>query len=228
MSPRYLGCRAVIVRSFARIHETNLKKQGILPLTFVDPADYEPLRETDRMSGHRPRAPGAGGPRHGVITRSTGLRSDPDRHSFTEEQLGWFSRSGSTRSNRRRTTHDFGEEGLNAREGERSPGRRQGHVQARQARRAGPSRRRVYEAMARPRHLARGRPRAGRRVAQNLPRQAQDRVVETYAGEKARRVYGAECPAEPTAAETLDVIPSTSSDQGTADAPVGEVSARST
>jgi len=41
MSPRFLGCAAVIVRSFARIHESNLKKQGILPLTFVYPADYE-------------------------------------------------------------------------------------------------------------------------------------------------------------------------------------------
>src|SRR5207247_7000509 len=40
MSPRYLGCAAVIVRSFARIHETNLKKQGVLPLTFVNPDDY--------------------------------------------------------------------------------------------------------------------------------------------------------------------------------------------
>jgi len=42
MSPRHLGAAAVIVRSFARIHETNLKKQGILPLVFVDPADYDP------------------------------------------------------------------------------------------------------------------------------------------------------------------------------------------
>lgn len=50
MSPRYLGCAAVVARSFARIHESNLKKQGILPLTFVDPADYEKIREGDRVT----------------------------------------------------------------------------------------------------------------------------------------------------------------------------------
>ena len=41
LEPRHLGGRAVLVKSFARIHETNLKKQGMLPLTFADPADYE-------------------------------------------------------------------------------------------------------------------------------------------------------------------------------------------
>jgi aconitate hydratase len=41
MQPRHLGCRAIIVRSFARIHETNLKKHGILPLTFFNPKDYD-------------------------------------------------------------------------------------------------------------------------------------------------------------------------------------------
>ena len=50
MSPRFLGCKAVIVRSFARIHETNLKKQGILALTFADPADYDKIGEKDRLS----------------------------------------------------------------------------------------------------------------------------------------------------------------------------------
>ncbi len=50
MSPRYLGCAAVIARSFARIHESNLKKQGILPLTFVNPADYDHIREGDTVS----------------------------------------------------------------------------------------------------------------------------------------------------------------------------------
>src|SRR5207249_8050581 len=50
MSPRFLGCAAVIVRSFARIHESNLKKQGILPLTFANLADYDKVREGDRIS----------------------------------------------------------------------------------------------------------------------------------------------------------------------------------
>jgi len=49
MEPRYLGGRAVITRSFARIHETNLKKQGVLALTFTDPADYDEIREDDRI-----------------------------------------------------------------------------------------------------------------------------------------------------------------------------------
>lgn len=50
MEPRFLGGKAIIVRSFARIHETNLKKQGMLPLIFNDPADYDRIREDDRFS----------------------------------------------------------------------------------------------------------------------------------------------------------------------------------
>ena len=50
MTPRYLGCAAVIARSFARIHETNLKKQGVLALTFADPLDYSKIMEDDRIS----------------------------------------------------------------------------------------------------------------------------------------------------------------------------------
>src|SRR5690606_33042376 len=50
MSPRFLGGRAVIVKSFARIHETNLKKQGLLPLHFVNPADYDKVREDDKVA----------------------------------------------------------------------------------------------------------------------------------------------------------------------------------
>ncbi len=50
MEPRFLGGRAIIVKSFARIHETNLKKQGMLPLTFVNPADYDKILEDDRLS----------------------------------------------------------------------------------------------------------------------------------------------------------------------------------
>ncbi len=50
MEPRFLGVNAVVVKSFARIHETNLKKQGMLGLTFVDPADYEKIRQDDKVS----------------------------------------------------------------------------------------------------------------------------------------------------------------------------------
>ena len=49
MSPRFLGARAVIARNFARIHETNLKKRGVLPLTFQDVADYDRVRVDDRL-----------------------------------------------------------------------------------------------------------------------------------------------------------------------------------
>jgi aconitate hydratase len=49
MEPRHLGVRAVVVKSFARIHETNLKKQGLLGLTFVNPADYDKIKETDTI-----------------------------------------------------------------------------------------------------------------------------------------------------------------------------------
>ena len=50
MSPRLLGAAAIIVRSFARIHESNLKKQGLLALAFEDPACYDRVQETDRIS----------------------------------------------------------------------------------------------------------------------------------------------------------------------------------
>jgi aconitate hydratase len=50
LEPRHLGGRAIIVKSFARIHETNLKKQGLLPLTFANPADYDKIQPTDKIS----------------------------------------------------------------------------------------------------------------------------------------------------------------------------------
>merc|ERR1712168_820304 len=61
LEPRHLGGRAVIVRSFARIHETNLKKQGMLPLTFSDPADYDKVEPSDQITllGLKTFAPGS-------------------------------------------------------------------------------------------------------------------------------------------------------------------------
>ena len=50
MSPRYLGCGAVVVRSFASIHETNLKKQGVLALTFANPADYDKVQRLIKLA----------------------------------------------------------------------------------------------------------------------------------------------------------------------------------
>ena len=91
MCPRHLGCAAVIVRSFARIHETNLKKQGVLPLTFIDPADYDKVQEGDRMDilGLADLAPD-----HPVtmIIHHTGGGSDEVmlNHTLTAEQIAWF------------------------------------------------------------------------------------------------------------------------------------------
>jgi aconitate hydratase len=95
MSPRYLGCVCVIVRSFARIHETNLKKQGILPLTFIDAADYEKFEQTDRVSvvGLYTLEPGK--PVTVKIKKSDGrVLEIQTRHSMTREQIAWF-RAGS-------------------------------------------------------------------------------------------------------------------------------------
>ena len=60
LEPRHLGGRAIIVKSFARIHETNLKKQGVLPLTFSNPADYDKIQPNDKISllGLNDLAPG--------------------------------------------------------------------------------------------------------------------------------------------------------------------------
>ncbi|MBZ0110587.1 MAG: aconitate hydratase, partial [Candidatus Scalindua rubra] len=95
MSPRFLGAVAVIVRSFARIHETNLKKQGIVPLTFVDPEDYERFCEDDKVSitGLDSLAPGKN-----VLVKirhSDGTEENIEtKHTMSEQQLGWF-RAGS-------------------------------------------------------------------------------------------------------------------------------------
>ena len=91
MSPRFLGAVAVIARSFARIHETNLKKQGLLPLTFADPADYDRVLETDRVSvtGLASLRPGV--PVRVVLHRTGGADEAIEaRHSLSEEQVGWF------------------------------------------------------------------------------------------------------------------------------------------
>jgi aconitate hydratase len=91
MSPRLLGGAAIIARGFARIHESNLKKQGLLPLTFDDPADYDRIREDDRISltGLRDLAPGkpvACAVHHADGTKETvGLG-----HSFGPAQIEWF------------------------------------------------------------------------------------------------------------------------------------------
>jgi aconitate hydratase len=91
MEPRWLGGVAVIARSFARIHETNLKKQGLLPLTFANPADYEKVEEADRVSvlGLAALAPGKN--LRVVLQHAGGKRDEiAVRHTFNAEQIGWF------------------------------------------------------------------------------------------------------------------------------------------
>ena len=96
LSPRLLGGGAVVARSFARIHETNLKKQGVLPLTFADPADYDKVRADDRISvlGLADLAPDA---EVTVVLEHAGGSRDQiaTRHSMSTEQIAWF-RAGST------------------------------------------------------------------------------------------------------------------------------------
>jgi aconitate hydratase len=91
MSPRLLGAAAVITRSFARIHESNLKKQGVLPLVFVDPADFEKVQETDRVSilGLDELAPGR--PVEVLLRHADGSEERLEtRHSLNQEQVEWF------------------------------------------------------------------------------------------------------------------------------------------
>ncbi len=95
MSPRHLGVKVVLARSFARIHETNLKKQGILPLVFADPADWDRVEAQDRVD-----VPGLAGLAPGkpvqVVLHKPGGRTVTiqARHTLTQEQIGWF-RAGS-------------------------------------------------------------------------------------------------------------------------------------
>ena len=94
MEPRYLGVKAIIARSFARIHETNLKKQGVLALTFDDPEDYDRVLQGDRISIMcSSLAPGK--PVAVVLNHSDGSSETINaRHSYNTQQIAWF-RAGS-------------------------------------------------------------------------------------------------------------------------------------
>ncbi len=91
MEPRFLGGKAIIVKSFARIHETNLKKQGMLPLTFANPNDYEKIKEDDKVNiiGLTDFVPGK------QLTLLV-MHSDGSEdfillnHTFNEAQIKWF------------------------------------------------------------------------------------------------------------------------------------------
>jgi aconitate hydratase len=91
MTPRYLGCSAVIAKSFARIHETNLKKQGILALTFVNPTDYDKILEDDRLSLLHLKILQEGNPVKCVVHHSNGTDDEILlKHSYNVSQIEWF------------------------------------------------------------------------------------------------------------------------------------------
>lgn len=95
MEPRHLGVRVVLVRSFARIHETNLKKQGMLALTFINPEDYDRILEDDVIDvvGLDAFAPGV--PLHVILHHADGsLDAIKAGHTYNETQIAWY-RAGS-------------------------------------------------------------------------------------------------------------------------------------
>jgi aconitate hydratase len=95
MEPRHLGVRAILVRSFARIHETNLKKQGMLALTFADKADYDKILEDDSIdiNGLTSFAPGQ--PLTMVLNHLDGTKDEiAVNHTYNEQQIEWFKAGG--------------------------------------------------------------------------------------------------------------------------------------
>ncbi len=91
MEPRHLGVRVVLVRSFARIHETNLKKQGILALTFADPADYDKVQEDDVVETVDLPEFAPGKPLTLVFHHADGTEDViKANHSYNEHQIEWF------------------------------------------------------------------------------------------------------------------------------------------
>ncbi len=95
MEPRHLGVRAILVKSFARIHETNLKKQGMLALTFANKTDYDLIKEDDRIdiTGLTSFAPGK--PLIIVLHHSDGSTDHfPVNHTYNQMQIDWFKAGG--------------------------------------------------------------------------------------------------------------------------------------
>ncbi len=91
MEPRHLNVKAVLVKSFARIHETNLKKQGMLALTFIDKADYEKIQENDKIDimGLKHFTPGKN--LLIVLNHADGTKEEFEvAHTYNEMQIGWF------------------------------------------------------------------------------------------------------------------------------------------
>jgi aconitate hydratase len=95
MEPRHLGVRAVLVKSFARIHETNLKKQGMLALTFTNESDYDKIQENDSINivGLGSFAPGK--PLSIELVHADGSKDTfAVNHTYNEQQIEWFKAGG--------------------------------------------------------------------------------------------------------------------------------------
>lgn len=91
MEPRYLGGRAIIVKSFARIHETNLKKQGLLPLTFANTSDYDKIQPSDRLSLKNLKNLTPGKPVECEIKHADGkVEKILLNHTLNDLQITWF------------------------------------------------------------------------------------------------------------------------------------------
>lgn len=91
MEPRFMGCKAVIVKSFARIHETNLKKQGVLALTFASPTDYDKIKEDDRLDIIDLDQFTPGKPLTLVLHHADGSSEKIAlNHSYNATQIEWF------------------------------------------------------------------------------------------------------------------------------------------
>lgn len=91
MEPRHLGVKAVLVKSFARIHETNLKKQGMLALTFVNAEDYDKIQEDDTFDFINLESFAPNTPLQILITHADGTTDTIlANHTYNEQQIGWF------------------------------------------------------------------------------------------------------------------------------------------
>ncbi len=95
MEPRHLGVRAVLVKSFARIHETNLKKQGMLALTFANKADYDKIQEDDRIDIEGLLAFAPNSPLQLVLNHANGTSETIEvNHTYNQQQIEWFKAGG--------------------------------------------------------------------------------------------------------------------------------------
>jgi aconitate hydratase len=90
MEPRHLGCKAVIAKSFARIHETNLKKQGVLALTFDDPADYDKIGENDLVTINVSQIKPGEQLKMTIDHNDGNVEEVKLNHSYNENQIEWF------------------------------------------------------------------------------------------------------------------------------------------